>query len=68
MAIPPQVYDGLLVRANAAKAETEGALSGIKSNLKGVEDTLTSLRGTTAPARLPCQPPPYSDTGIRMDG
>ncbi|CAL8313308.1 unnamed protein product [Gadus morhua 'NCC'] len=40
-----KVYDGLLVRANAAKAETEGALSGIKSNLKGVEDTLTSLRG-----------------------
>ena len=48
--VPPQEYDGLLDRAYVAKAETEGALSGIKSNLEGVDDTLASLRGTTAPA------------------
>lgn len=46
--IPLQVYDGLLGRANAAKADTEEALRGIKSNMKGMDDTLASLRGTTA--------------------
>ncbi|KAG7273402.1 hypothetical protein CRUP_037464 [Coryphaenoides rupestris] len=40
-----QAYDGLLVRANVAKADTEEALRGIKSNMKGVDDALASLRG-----------------------
>ena len=50
--LPPQVYDGLLVRVDTAKADTEDALSGIKGNMKGMEDTLASLRGTTALAGL----------------
>ncbi|CAL8347605.1 unnamed protein product [Merluccius merluccius] len=43
--VAQQVYDGLLVRVDAAKADTEDALSGITGNMKGMEDTLASLRG-----------------------
>jgi len=47
LVLPPQAYDGLLVRANVAKADTEEALRGIKTNMKGVDDSLASLRGTS---------------------